>query len=580
MQDKNLVIIVTVITSTILLSPTPGFSQPNFSSATTEVNRSMRKEVEKQLEKQPKKAPIIEEEKKEEAPKGPTFLLKKITLLGCETFPTEDFYKFTGKYENKEVSLADLDNLSKDIEGEYLKKGVIAACFVPPQDVKEGKVSLQIVEAHMGKLEISDTKYYSKKKIASYWGIRPGEVLQYYKISRALQIINKNPDREVKAMLHAGAKPGTTDVTLNTTSKLPIHLIGSLDREGQVSTGFYRYGYGVKHNNFLGLDDTFMTGFVQSKESTNWYAYHSLPVSSQGTSLLYGFTRAAAFPKKDFISYDLRSYSKDMSAFIHQDLFKRDEYFGDSYIGLDYNDRVVYTNAGDLNRDRLTTLTGGSRVAFKMPSSITYIKPEFSQGLNLLGARRKSPLSSRLAENTFSKFNLDIQHRQIIAPYSQLMVKASMQIASEKLTPQQEFTLGGMNSVRGYPYADFYADNAIQTNVEYLVSPAFLPKELKLPFDKKPLKDAITGLLFFDYGYGTKRGDIQGEQTKFQLASVGTGIRFNLYDQVLLRLEWGFILPMGDKALTAGGDSRFHISIDIEEKILQYHKDKTAASKL
>lgn len=558
-----------------LLSPSPVFSEATISNATTEVNRSMRKDVEKELMRQPKKAPIVQEEKKTEEKKGPSFFVKNIVLVGCETFPPEDFNKLTKEYENKENSLSDLDELAKDIEREYLNKGVIAACFVPPQDVKEGKVSLQVVEAHMGSLDISDIKYYSKKKLASYWEIKPGEILRYYKISRALQMMNKNPDREAKVMLHAGAKPGTTDVTLNVTSKLPMHLFGSMDGEGQTSTGKEHYGYGVKHNNLLGLDDTFINGFVKTDHSNNWYMYHSLPITTEGTTLIYGFTRAEAFPRKDFEIFDIRSYSKDMNAFIHQDVFRKDEYMGDSYIGLDYNDKAVYTNTGVLNRDRLTTLTGGSKMAFKMPSSVTYIKPEFSQGLNLLGARRKNRLSSRLAENTFSKFNLDIQHRQIIVPYSQLIVKMVMQLASEKLTPQQEFALGGINSVRGYPAADYYADSAIQTNVEYLVSPAFLPKELMLPFDKKPLKDEVSGLVFFDYGYGTKRGNIQGDQTKFKLASAGTGIRLNIYDNISLRFEWGFILPMGNKALTVGGDSRFHFSIDIEENILQYHKDKT-----
>ncbi|MFH0764490.1 MAG: ShlB/FhaC/HecB family hemolysin secretion/activation protein [Candidatus Omnitrophota bacterium] len=566
--------IILIIAGILIIISAPAYSQPsNVERGIGEVDRPVREEVEKKMEQAPRKAPKIKEEDVEVV-KGPAFFVKKITILGCESFPTEDFRFIIEKYEGRQASVGELRELAKDIEQEYLRRGVIAACFVSPQEVKEGEVVLEVVEARMGVLEISDFKYYNKKKVASYWDIEPGEILRYYKISRSLQIMNKNPDREAKAMLHAGSKPGLTDVTLNVTSRLPIHATGSIDREGSVSTGRERYSYGGKHNNFLGLDDTVLAGYTRTDHSNNVYAYHSIPITTEGTSLLYGFSQAAAFPKKDFEMYDLRSYSKSLSAFVHQDVFQKDEYMGEVYIGVDGKNKNVYTNNGVLNKDRLRILTIGARMLLRMPSSVTYIKPEFSQGLNILGALRKNEFSSRNAENTFSRFKFGIQHRRSIPPYSQLVVKVDSQFASEKLTPQEEYPLGGMNSVRGYPYADYYADNAVQTNVELLVSAAFLPKELKLPFDQKPLRDEITGLIFFDHGFGTKRGDIQGDRVEYKLASVGTGVRLNLYDQVVLRFEWGFIIPMGNPSLSESGSSRFHFSIDLEEKILQYHKEK------
>ncbi|MCK4463371.1 MAG: ShlB/FhaC/HecB family hemolysin secretion/activation protein, partial [Candidatus Omnitrophica bacterium] len=418
-------------------------------------------------------------------------------------------------------------------------------------------------------MQIKDHKYFNKKRISYYWELEPGEILEYYKISRSLQFINRNPDREANATLFAGKKPGTTDILLNVDTYFPIHMLFSFDREGAVSTSKDRWGFGIRHNNILGLDDTVLAGYSPGKRSNNIYAYHSLPLTNFGTSLMYGFTRSESFPKKDFESFDLRSYAKTGSCFIYQDIYKRDKYLGQVQFGLDGSDKTVYTKDGVLNRDRIRVLRLGGEFVIRWLNSVTYIKPSISQGVNLFGARRKSPLSSRDAENTFTKANIGFRYRKPIPPAFQMNVKSKVQFASEKLPPQEEFSFGGINSVRGYPSGDYYADNAIQVSAEFLVPPLFLPEEIRLPYAERPLKEDITGLIFFDYGYGTKRGERQGEDNEQKLAGIGIGLRMHLFNQALLRLEWGFPIEMGDKPISETANSRFYISLNFEDRIPQ-----------
>ena len=47
-----------------------------------------------------------------------------------------------------------------------------------------------------------------------------------------------------------------------------------------------------------------------------------------------------------------------------------------------------------------------------------------------------------------------------------------------------------------------------------------------------------------------------------------------LYDQVLIRLEWGFPIPMGNRALSESSETRFHLSIDFEDKVIGSVIDK------
>jgi len=543
-------------------------SQPNLDRATLETDRSMREEAEKMMQAPPKKAPKVEEEKVVEKPEGPKFLLKQVKIEGCESVSPDIFDYIVEKFVNREVTMSELEVLCKAIEREYLRQGIIAACFVPPQDVKEGVVILRVVEARMGELQIKDHPFFDKDRLASYWTIKPGEVLNYNEMSRTVQIMNKNPDRDVNATLHAGKKPGTTDVLLNVKTFYPIHVFGSLDNEGVISTGKYRWGLGLKDNNTLFVDDTLMFGTTFGQSFFGWYFYHSVPLTNFGTSMMYGYSDTTSLPKKDSAPFGIESRMQSSSLFLHQDIYKKAEYMGQLSIGMDAKDKTTTSQTGTINRDRLRVLRMKANIIHRYPGCITYMTPQLSQGLNVFGARGAHLLSSRQADDAFTKFNMGINHRRALPGNVQASVNFQCQIAEERLTPAEEMQLGGMDSVRGYPAGDYLADTAFQTNLELHVPSFWIPEKVKLPYAPQPLRDSVTGVLFFDHAYGQRRGKMGTEKEQSTLAGLGAGIRVRLFNQATARFEWGF--PIGDKPVSEVASSRFHFSITFED---QLHKE-------
>ena len=564
-----------ILSGTLLLISQISYAQappPDASRATRESDRfgaEKERQVQRDLRRIPQKPGPPEVEKEKPKPDEQKFFVKSIKLLGCESFPPEDFNPFLKKYENREVTLTELNNLSKEISSEYLKRGIIAAVFLPPQEVNDQTITMQVVEARMGELEVKKPRFFNKKQLVYYWKIKAGEVLRYDRISKSVQMMNKNPDREVKAALHAGDKPGTTNVILTPKTRFPIHGQYTFDREGIVTTGKERNGFGLRDNNLLGYDDTLISGISYGTNFDGTYAYHSIPISSEGASLLYGYSYSLSTPQKDFDRYALKSVSENVTASIRQDMYNRDEYVGDVYATFDSKDKVTWYKRGQgtLNRDRLRELTFGGNYTIHGTGSVTYISPELNQGINVFGASKKNnPLSSRLgATPTYTKFSLGLQNRTSLPFNLQQNLKLRLQIPSEKLFPQEQYGLGGIDTVRGYPTSDYLADKMALVNAEMLSPLFFLPKSWKLPYEEKPLKDQVTAVTFFDYGYGEHRGDPNPRN----LSSVGVGLRMNFYNQVLLRLEWGFQLKLlGQDPLTEGyAPGRFHISLNIEDKL-------------
>ncbi len=537
------------------------YPQTNIDQATKETNLSPAEEHQKKLKVEPSLPLITIEQKKLES--EDMFFIEKIKLEGMKALKPEKFDALIEKYANKNVNLKELSNLSQEIETEYLKTGIIAACFIPPQEIQQKTITLQIVEAKMGALNIQEHKYFNKKRLNYYWELQEGEVLYYSKLTRSLKLMNKNPDREVKAALHAGKKTQSSDVLLNVDTQFPLHLTYSFDREGSPASGKERQSWGFQHNNLLGLDDIFLGEYSRGKHFSSISQYHSIPLTKNGLSLLYGYNYNKSFPKGDLEPFEIDSRSKNASTLIYQDLFDQENYLGTIHGGFNSKDKTTKLNTGTLNRDRLRILSLGSDLAFKQSQSSTDLNLEISQGLNIFGARRKSEFSSRGAENVFTRLNLGGEYKRILPWQMQANFKLDTQLASAKLTPQEEFALGGIDSVRGYPSGDYLADNACQAKLDLLLPAFFIPESLKIPYDANTLRNNITPLLFWDYGYGRRKGTLPTENKSANLQSIGAGFQIRLFNQAFIRLAWG--VAIGDKRITEGGHSEFHITFRFED---------------
>jgi tetratricopeptide (TPR) repeat protein len=281
---------------------------------------------------------------------------------------------------------------------------------------------------------------------------------------------------------------------------------------------------------------------------------------------MYGYSSSQSEPKVEPDAQEIRSGAKTISLSLHQDLYQKDEYIGEVSLGFDAKDKIVKVASEPLNRDRLRVIHLSGSFIQRGPGYSSSISPEFSQGFDGFGASsRGNPFASRLAKSTFSKFNLGLQYKKVLPLSLRANLKFNSQFASRKLMPQEQFNLGGIDSIRGYPSGDFSADNAVTNNAELLIPSIFIPTNWRLPYAESALRDQVTSLLFVDYGYGWIKGAKPTEKRTRNFLGVGAGLRGNFFNQSLVRLEWGF--AVGDDPVTQSGHSGFHFSVDFQEKL-------------
>ena len=106
-------------------------------------------------------------------------------------------------------------------------------------------------------------------------------------------------------------------------------------------------------------------------------------------------------------------------------------------------------------------------------------------------------------------------------------MRADGQFTPDKLLPLEKFGVGGMNSVRGYPYNFVVRDNGFSSSLELRI-PVF---RLPIPGLSKGSRDGVVEFApFIDYGRSYNRDVITPDPDTF--AGAGAGVRWRVSDRV------------------------------------------------
>lgn len=545
--------------------PTP----PNNADASvidTRVADEAAAELQAQLKKRPRKPTIEDEQQPQKLPAlEKQFFVRDIIVQGNELIPDEDINSLTKLYEGRNLTLSVVRDLADKIQQQYRYYGYITTIvYIPPQKLENETLVLQVVEGRMGNLYVEDNFWFSTKQIEKKWLLKEGSVFEYKKIAKSLRRINENPDRTATAILRPGDKTGYTDVYLKVKDHFPMHAGFQFDNRGVESTGTMRYGFNIQHNNFIIPDSILLTGTVFGKDFGSFYNQYLVPISSFGTKFIYNFSFSKSAPKKQFSPLDIHGTAFIHSLILQQAVHQGDRVNANAHIGFDFKDSNSQFVGGVLRKDKLRVLRFGFDVTEIDKWGATNLTQDFSFGIKGLGATgNNNPFSSRPgADPNFFKWN-GLLLRTLRMPWqTQLNLKLTYQVASGKQYPQEQFYLGGAETVRGYPEGDYLADNGILANVEYLIPLFIIPKDWQLPYSSTPLRQDIQIVAFFDNGFGGLYGASAFEVSQRNLMGVGGGGRIRVWKDLFARLEVAQALVQ--QPLTESTQTQFHFRLTTE----------------
>jgi hemolysin activation/secretion protein len=522
------------------------FNLPLFSQTVEQVQKAGKeiekeKELREKIEKAPAKAEV--EQPAAPAPVAPSaaegkVLVKTITITGVTLLSAKVINDIIKSYKGKELTVREMQKVADLITDAYRQKGFITSrAYLPPQKIEQGTLEIRVVEGITGNIDIKGNRYFKTRLYTEKILLKKGESFDYEKLRKGLSKINQLPDRNVKAVLAPGKEPATTDVMLEAKDRLPIHIGLDWDNYGSRYVDRQRARTTLTHNNLLGFDDVLNFQYQLARgENYRLLALRYLFPLNEGLKL--GFFAASS--KIDLGDINARGKSRLYSLYATQSLIDRENVALTFNAGFDYKDTFNFQSGNETSRDRMRVVKGSLDLDLTDALGRTLIGNEVSYGIpDIMGGLEKvDDRSSRPgAGGKFVKDNLYLLRLQKLPFNATLLWKNQAQFSPYILTATEQFQIGGIVNVRGYPLAEAVGDRGSSMTWELSMPPYLFPKDIKVPFSKAKFYDAVRIVTFYDWGNVRLKRPTGTEEKNKTLRGAGCGLRFNLPEDFSFRVE-------------------------------------------
>jgi len=474
------------------------------------------------------------------------FTIQAFDIQGVTILPVGEVeglvYPFAGPDRNDD----DVEAARKALQDAYAARGLGAVVVeIPLQDrdsFSQGIVQIAVSEVPLGQLRVTDSRYHS------LWVVRraipslvEGKPIDIKALQADVNVANRFPDRTINPIFKPGRAPGTLDVELKVDDRRPLHASLEVDNDASPSTTPLRAALSVRYTNLFqkgqAASFTYINAPQNRKETEVFAGSYSFPLLNSSWALaLSGYhsnSNVASLGGSSVLGngyqvglraiYHLPSEDSQQTISFGPDFknFKQKINVGDAlassapvrYVPLE----IQYAISG-ASENTSHTVSLGATMGLRAFKSVVCIDVA---GTCLLADAFRN--REQYSNENFVHANLSIDYTYAFQNDTIAAFRLAGQLADSHLITNEQFSGGGLRSVRGYYSSEAVGDNGISPSVE-LRSPSLAPL----------FGDWITEARFFAFADATFLSVLQplAEQTAhFKLVGLGGGLRLRLFDR-------------------------------------------------
>ncbi len=445
------------------------------------------------------------------------------------------------KYLHHQMTYTELQNAAAAVGEAYRKKGWAVRSFLPKQDVVDGIVVIQIVEATFGKVHIEEGSYRwpTQHKIESMVAVQQQEnkSLNTRKMERSLLVLDDLPGVTASGRLQEGELAGQTDLVIKTTKESLASGMVIADTEGSRSTGEERIHSFVQLSNPLGIADQSSAYLLYSEGLRFARLEETVPIGNNGWRVgANGSVISYEVLPSEFEALDAKGTSSSVGAQSIYPLMRTREknlYFNLNYDRKYFKNKAQAATSSEYCVDNYTTTLRGNMVDKFIGGGNTSASVSLILGTLDLGTLHSG--EDRNLEGDYQKMTYSIARQQTLIPKVSLYGGLSGQISSKtKLDSSEKFYLGGPNGVRAYPVSE-------GSGVEGYLS----RNELRWRFLPNY---QLSG--FYDYGHVYNSGSIKS----YSLQGAGTELVWQSKSGLSVKLTWAHRIGDNPNPTSSGDD--------------------------
>jgi hemolysin activation/secretion protein len=463
--------------------------------------------------------------------------IAEFRVLGNTVLPVRVVEAAVYSHLGPDRSFKDIEAARADLETAYHTAGY-GTVFVdiPEQKVDDGVVRLRATEGKLHAVRVVGLKYFSGRQIrAGIPSATEGAVPSVPALQAQLTRVNaETADRTVVPVLKAGPEPGTVDLDLNVEDHLPLHLSAELNNQYSSDTKPLRAIVSADYSNLFGhLDDLSAQ-------------YQTSPQDTQNVGVL-ALSYAHRFDSGEHLTFSYIDSTSNVATVGALDVLGKGHMFG-----LHYDDPFVaqpglletFTIGFDYKRFDQTVNAG---LGTTIPSPVSYGLLSAAYQGTAIGSSRIWTWGATLdlivrgigsdptdfANKCFecrqneSLFRGDGSLTQQIGHGFSVVLRAATQLVVDPILSNEQFVLGGVNSVRGYYEAEDLGDVGYRGTVE-VHAPSVLGGAAA----------HLRPYVFADAGKLRYLAPLPGQPGSVQLVSVGGGVDFEWTKLLMGSLVW------------------------------------------
>lgn len=446
-------------------------------------------------------------------------------------------------------TFSDIQRALEALEGAYRTAGYSAVHVITPeQEISDGTVSLEVIETRVGKVIVKGNGHFDGANIRhALPALVEGTTPSARALSENIRLANENPSRKLDVILTLGEVESTVNAKVDVTDSSPLKLFMTADNSGNESTGLYRSGFGLQHNNVFNKDHAatlyYMTSPGYTQAVAQFSASYRIPFYGLGSSLdliaAHSSTDAGTSPIVGGYSLTF-SGQGDVYGLHYTHFVPRSGNFVSEYsASLDYRS---YFNNCLINGQAVCGASGTDLIVHPISFSYSGTLTQPSYGANvLLSLIRNVPGGSKGGSGDFeaargvgtkAAYTLLRGNGSLGGGFAddwQYRFAGSFQYTPDALVPYGGFGLTGANAVRGYGEREFFNDRGVVLNAE-LYTPDLASQ---LGWGNSTLR--LLG--FVDRARGWMVA-LPGEVgTQNAVGSAGVGVRFTYGKSVSVKLD-------------------------------------------
>jgi hemolysin activation/secretion protein len=453
------------------------------------------------------------------------------TKLDQETIESA-VYPYLGPQRTRE----DVESARTALEQAYQQHGYQSVVVeIPPQTVSSGIVKLHVVEAPVGRVRVVGSHYYLPSTIKQQLpALAPGAVPNLQEAQTELNEINRLPDRKVTPTLKPGQTPGTIDVDLHVTDKLPLHGSVEVNNDHSPNTDPLRTIATVHYDDLWQLGQSASFTWLRAPENVHsgqvFSGSYLAPIwDSPWNILTYGYQSNSDVNTLGGTNVLGNGYTVGLRGILQLQSFGN---FAHTFnFGIDFKhflEGVTLGTSGTMVNIDYWPLTAAYNLEWLTPDVEVTSSTTLVVGTRGLGSPPGEFENNRaFARANFVHLGTDITYTQHLPWESLAVFRVAAQIASEPLLSSEQFAAGGLTSVRGYLQSEAVGDDGLLDSSE-LRSPSFarfVDSAANDWFAFDPEIDDWRVYGFADLARVWVIGALPGQTNDFTLESVGAGTR-------------------------------------------------------